>query len=450
MDKNLLDKLLADAKIGGAQQAETFAVSSKTLRIDILDQKIESSDELKEMGLGLRVIKDQKMGFAFTSDLSDHSLDELVDQALHNSRHSVTDEYLQLPSPAQFIEAQVQTFYDPEITSLPLEQKIELAKKLESSAYAYDERVKKTEKVSYSDSEYEVWIANTRGVYAHYQANQCGGMAEVIAHDDQRQADSGMGLDFVARLKNFDPQKIGQEAGRSAVQLLGAKSLPSQRITIILEPRVGAELLGVLASSFSADNVQKGKSLFAGRLEQTIGSPRLTIIDDGTLRDGIATAPFDGEGTPTQETTLVESGVLKAFLYNTYTAAKDKTVSTGNAQRASFKSLPGISATNLFIKPGPHLAEAIVSGCKSGLYVTRVMGLHTANPITGDFSIGASGILIENGIKTRPIKGITLAGNLIEMLEHIEAVGSDLRFMPYAANLGSPTLLIEGLSVSGE
>ncbi|MBU0573678.1 MAG: TldD/PmbA family protein [Candidatus Margulisbacteria bacterium] len=448
MNKAYLSTLIKTCKSKGATCAEAYYVSSFTTKVDVLNQEVESIDEMKEMGLALRVIKDGKLGFVYSSNLEAEDAESLAGQALHNAGSSSEDKFNLLPSPTDSINGHPTNYYDPAISQIGIEEKIKLARAMEVAAYDYDERIKKTEKVSFSDSELEVWILNSRGIDAHYKANYCGGMAEVIALEDGG-GDAGMGIDFVTLHKNFDAKKIGEEAGRSATQLLGAGPIPSQKMNIILEPKIGAELLGIIASSFSADNVQKGKSLFAGQMEKTVASGQITIIDDGMLKEGIATTPFDAEGVPTQETALVEGGVLKGLLHNAYTAAKDGVSSTGNSQRGSFKTLPGISASNIYIKPGPHLAAAIISKCQKGLYVTRVMGLHTANPITGEFSFGASGILVENGIKTKPVKGITIAGNLIEMLKQVEAVGSDLRFVPYSANLGSPTLLITGISVSG-
>jgi PmbA protein len=239
---------------------------------------------------------------------------------------------------------------------------------------------------------------------------------------------------------------VAKEAAERATQLLGARSIPSQNIPIVLDPFVGTQILEVMSAPLSSESVQKGRSLFAGKTGKAVASKVLTIIDNGRLEKGLGTAPFDGEGVPTQETKLIEGGVLNTFLYNTYTANKGKTRSTGNAVRGSFESLPGVGPTNFYIAAGSQSPAAIIQSIKKGLYVTRVMGIHTINPITGDFSIGASGIMIENGEKTYPVRGITIAGNLIEMLKSVEAVGSDLRFV---ANVGSPTLLISGITVSG-
>jgi len=193
--------------------------------------------------------------------------------------------------------------------------------------------------------------------------------------------------------------------------------------------------------------VQKGKSFLAGKIGQTVAAGNFTLVDDGTSPQGIASFPFDGEGVATQRTVLIDRGILKGFLYDTYTANKANTKSTGNGVRGSFRSLPGVGITNLFVLPGVSRPEQLIKEVSQGLFVTEVMGIHTANPISGDFSVGAAGILIENGELTRPVRSITIAGNLQEFLQGVEGVGEDLRFF---GGIGAPTLRVKGLSIAGE
>jgi len=425
-------------------QAEVFIASNQTLKIDVLDRKVESIDEIRDAGCGIRIIQDQKLGFAFTSDLDGTVIDETIGQAIANAKNSEADEFLTLPRRIPAKQDKL-NLYDKQIPSTSVDKKIELAFKIEETAYKADKRVKKTEKVSYEDSESEVWIVNSNGVDVNYKINYCGGDAGVIALEGP-EMQAGFGIQFVKKFEDLGPEKVGKEAAERASQLLGAKSIPSQKISLVIDPLVGTQILGVLAAPLSSESVQKGKSLFANKTGKIIGSEILTIIDNGRLENGLGTAPFDGEGVPTQETKLIDNGILKTFLYNTYTANKGQTKSTGNAARGSFQGVPSVGPSNLYIKPGSDPAEKIIKSIKKGLYVTRVMGIHTANPISGDFSFGAAGIMIENGEKTYPVRGITIAGNLIKMLEAIEAIGSDLRMI---ADIGSPTLLISELSVSG-
>ena len=230
------------------------------------------------------------------------------------------------------------------------------------------------------------------------------------------------------------------------MSITGRKIYQEPKIPLVLDPTVSGQLLEVVVSALSSEAVQKGKSLFVNKINQLVGAKSLNITDNGQLKDGIESAPFDAEGVATQETKLISDGKLNTYLFNSYTANKGETKSTGNAARGSYKTPPGISTTNLYIEPGKTSASSIIKSLKKGLYVAQVMGLHTANPITGDFSVGAAGIMIENGQKTHAVRGITIAGNLIDMLKSIEAVGSDLRFV---VNVGAPTLLIHDMTVSG-
>ncbi|HHY91741.1 MAG TPA: TldD/PmbA family protein, partial [Firmicutes bacterium] len=211
-------------------------------------------------------------------------------------------------------------------------------------------------------------------------------------------------------------------------------------------PQAATQFLGILAPALTAEAVQKKRSLFAERLGEQVGSEAVTVVDDGTLPGGINTSPVDSEGVPTQKTTLVAAGRLEGFLHNVYTAAKDKTRSTGNGIRSSFKGAPEVGPTNLYLAPGKHQPGELLSGVKKGLYVLDLLGTHTANPISGDFSLGATGVLIENGHFSQPVRGVVIAGNAVTLLKQVQAAACDLRFY---LGFGSPTLLLEPLTVSG-
>ena len=438
-------------------QAEVYFSSSKTLKIDVLNQKVESIDKIRGQGLGIRIIKDKRLGFAYTSDFDESMLEDTINHAIENAKNSAADEFHSFPYKQKNRRTEEQknqktkkpknqlNLYDQAINEIPIGKKVELALKAEESAYKSDKKVKKTEKVSYVDSEIEMQVANSNGINVNYKTNFCGADAQVIAVKNG-EMEYGLGISFVKKFKDLEPISIGQEAAERAGQLLGAKPIRSQKLPLVIDPVVGAELIAVIASALSADAVQKGKSLFVNRINKIVAAKVVNLIDNGQLKNGLASAPFDAEGVATQENKLIEAGKLTTYLFNTYTANKGKTNSTGNAARGSFKTVPGIGTTNLYLKPGKEKPEAIIKSVKKGLYVTRVMGLHTANPITGDFSVGASGIMIENGKKTQAVRGITIAGNLIEMLKAIEVVGSDLRFI---VDVGSPTLLISGITVAG-
>ncbi|OGC05070.1 hypothetical protein A2276_03895 [candidate division WOR-1 bacterium RIFOXYA12_FULL_43_27] len=427
----IIKQLIQKAKKLGADEVEVVYSSGTSTSISVLNRAIETFDTAKTNGIGIRIIKEKRLGFAYTSNFE--QLDETIEQAIANSKNTTPDEFNLLPT-HKAVPAFNEKIHDPKINRVTPQEKIDFALRVEKAAYQADQRVKKTQDVSYSDSEYNVEIANSHGLNLSYKGNHCSASADVIAEENEN-AESGFGFDVNLKWDNLDAQKIGEEAAKNAVQNLGAKPLPAQKLSLILEPKIAVQILGIIAGMVSADAVQKGRSLFIGKLGEQIAGAGLTIEDNGRLKGAIGSAPFDGEGVATQQTIVIENGILKSYLYNTYTAAKDKVKSTGNASR-SYSSTPSIGPTNILICPGDSFTPP-----SKTLRVTRLMGLHTINPISGDFSVGAVGIF-----DNQPVRGITIAGNLIDLLKKIEAVGSDLRWF---GSIASPTLLVSDISVSG-
>lgn len=427
----------------GADQVEAFFLEHTALTIEVRGGRLETLRQSTERGLGIRVLQAGSLGYAFSSDLSPAALKETARAAVANAGYVALDPARRLPSPAQGKPELAQ--YDEDIATTPIAAKIDLALAIEKAAFAEDKRVTKSERAAYEEGHYQVAIANSLGLEASYRGNFCGGYAWVVAEADG-DAETGSGLSYTTELKNLDPNAIGREAAQEAVRLLGAKPISTQKLALVLPPQAATQFLGMLAPALTAEAVQKKRSLFAGRLGEDVGSPAVTIVDDGTLSGGINTSPVDGEGVPTQRTVVMEKGTLRAFLHNSYTAAKDGTRSTGNGTRSSFKGAPEVGPTNMFFAPGEVKAEELIGGVSKGLYVFDLLGTHTANPISGDFSLGATGILIENGKLTQPVRGVVIAGNVVALLRQIQAAASDLRFF---LGFGSPTLLVEPLTVSG-
>jgi PmbA protein len=439
----IAERVLIEARNAGAEQGEVYCVRNKTLEIEVSGREVETMEVSEEEGVGLRVIRDGRMGFAYSSKLTDMSLRDLAHQAVENSKYNEVDQYHNFPKPQP---SNLQwDIYDPEILRASIEGKIRIAKKVEETALQQDKRIKKSEKVAYHDSVYNITIINTNGVNVEYQGAYCGCYGIMVA-EENGDVQTGMGLDYKLKFRDLDPEQIGREASKRALQMLGAKSVETQKVPVIFDPTIATDFLGILAPALNADSVQKGKSFLKGKIGQKIASAAITIVDDGTLTGGIAAKPYDGEGVPTSRTILIEDGILKNYLYNSYTAAKDGVQSTGNGIRGSYAGTPEVGTTNFFIQPGKETPENLIADIKSGFYVTEVMGMHTANPVSGDFSVGAAGIWIENGKLTKPIRGVAIAGNVLELLNGIEAVGNDLRFF---GGTGSPTIRIKGITVSG-
>jgi PmbA protein len=432
------------AKKMGAQLAEAYISSTKELNIDVREARVETMKLAEERGLGLRVVRDGRTGFSFSTDLSPLGIDEVSRQALANCEKTAADPYNTLPPPGRaYSDLDI---YDPAIREATVEHKIEMAKHMEESARAYDPRVKIIESSSYQDGESLVTVVNSLGLSAAFKGSYCG-IYLALAAGEGENSQTGFAMDFSLKFNSLKPEETGREAARRAVRMLGALPVTTRRAAVVLEPYVATGFLGVISSVLTAEAVQKGRSLFAGKAGSRVASNKVTIIDDGALAGGIGSAPFDGEGVPTARTVLIEKGILKQYLHNTYTAAKDGVSSTGNGVRGSFKGTPEVGVTNFFIEAGPSSVEELIKGVTSGLYITEVMGMHTANPISGDFSVGVSGLLIENGEITGPVRGMAMGGNIIELFDSVDMVGNDLQFF---GSKGSPTIRIAEMTISGQ
>ncbi|OPX86586.1 MAG: peptidase PmbA [Pelotomaculum sp. PtaB.Bin104] len=428
----------------GVEMAEAYISSSKELIIDVRKKSVETLKFAEECGLGLRVISGGRVGFSFSTDLSPAGVAETVQRALTNCGKTTADPYHCLPSPDQvYPELDI---YDHGIRASTVEDKIELAKSMEQVALDYDDRIKIIESATYQDGESLVTVVNSHGMNLTCRAAYCG-LYLALAASDGGESRSGFAFDYRLKYKELDPGKVGREAAHKAVRMLGAAPAPTKKTTVVLDPYVAAGFLSLAGPALSSDAVQKGRSLFAGKVGQSVASSKITIIDDGTLPHGIASTPFDGEGVATQRNVLIKNGELQGFLYNTYTAAKANLKSTGNGVRSTYKGTPEVGVTNFFIDSGATPVEQLLQEVTSGIYITEVMGLHTANPISGDFSVGVAGLWIENGMLTKPLRGMALGGNFINLLASVERVGDDLKFF---GGKGAPTLLVSEMTVGGQ
>ncbi len=418
-------------------------MQSQDLSIEVSNGEIETLKNAEARGLGIRVYKDDGMGYSFSADFSNTALESVIHQAVANAAIVEKDLYNKMPG-GNFNYPKLD-LYDPEIVSTALEDKINIAKDIETAAKAEDKRITITENSTYQDSVYSVTIVNSNGLDAFYKGAYCGAYAFLVG-EEEGDSQTGFAVQYGLKYSHLDPKKIGQEAAQKAVRMLGAKEISTQQATVVLDPYVVTNFLGVLSPSISAESVQKGRSLFAGKIGELVAANNISIIDDGVLPGGIASSPFDGEGVASQKTVLIENGKLNGFLYNTYTAAKDNVQSTGNSTRGSYKSTPEVGTTNFYIAKGDISRDKLIGEVDNGLYVTEVMGIHTANPISGDFSVGAAGIWIKNGQLQGPVRGVAIAGNIASLLMAIDGVADDLTFF---VGKGAPTIRIREMVISG-
>lgn len=445
MNRATAEKILSLSKELRADAAEVFIRSSASTSIEVKDQKVDAFDRAKDIGAGLRVLVNGRMGFAFTTDLSDSALGTLARSAFTNAQNTEPDPFHALPDKPPTAYHSI-ALYDPELAALSEKEKIDRVMAMEREAFGADPRIKRIRKASATFSGSETVIMNTHGAEVSYQGTAASSSIEVVA-EEKGESQSGSDFDVKRFYRKLMIEEVGRRAARKAIDLLGARHIDSLKAPVILDAEVAGDFLSIMASGFSAESVQKKRSLFIGKLDTVVASPCITVYDDGLLDEGLGSAPSDDETVPVRKKTIIAGGRLAMFLYNTYTANKDRTVSTGNGMRGGFKGMPGVGVTNLYIAPGADPLETLIASTSRGLYVTEVMGAHMANHISGDFSVGATGFWIENNRKAYPVREITIAGNILDLMKNVDAVGSDLRF---SGRIGSPSLRIRALSIGGK
>lgn len=440
----LLDGIIERARAGEAVEAVGIDETETDVRAH--GGAVESLSSARTRGVGIRVIADARVGYAYTADLSEAMLSATLDEARANASVATPDEANLLPQGGDLPE--MPELYDPAFAEVATEDKVDLALRLEAAART-GQRIKGVDSARYGDSDRLAAIRSTTGLRGAYRRADAYVAVEALAEADGATT-SAYGLD-VARLPgDLDVEAAAAEAAQRAARLLGGRKPAGARIPILLDPFATASLLGVLAAGLVAEAVQKGRSLFADKVGERLGGAHLSLVDDGRLAEGLAAAPWDGEGVPTGRTRLIEDGVLARFLHNTHTAAKDGVASTGNASRAGFASPPGVSPTNLFFEPGPDDQEALLAQAGSAFYCQQILGVHSgANPVTGDVSVGAAGLMVRDGAFAEPVREASIAGTIPGMLDGLVAVGSDLRFLPVGGGMGGATVLVEGMTLSG-
>lgn len=442
----VLDRALERAAALGDAEAEVYGERSRSRRVKVYAGEVEQFTAARRAGLGARVVHGGAAGYAYTSELTADGVDAVVRRAYEHAAVSDADEFVGLPAPAG--EPADVDPYDPRVETVEDDARVDLALAVEAAARAADPRVKTVEDTIYADGEGEVFLASTTGVRGSYRASQSYAFAHVLA-EEGGQVETGISYAVGRALPYLEPEACGAEAAARACRLLGARKCPSMKATVVLDPFVAAGVIGVLSSALTADAVQKGRSLFAGREGEAVAAAAFSLTDDGRHPDGLDSAPFDGEGTPSQRTPLIEDGVLCGFLYDSYTARKAGGASTGNGLRGSYQGLPGVRPTNLLVEGATAPVDDLVAAIERGVLVTDAVGVHSgANPVSGEFSVGISGILIESGRLTTPVREVTLAGDLLGMLRGVVALGDDARWVPGGSIL-TPSLVIEGMAIGG-
>jgi PmbA protein len=434
------------AQSAGATDADAWAERTVSRHVRVYEGEVESLSDAGGRGVGVRAFSDGRSGYAYGTDLSDDAIAALARSAYESARVADPDEHEGLPD--ELGSAEIAGLASPELAGWTTERKVELALEIERVARAR-EGITQVENAVYSDAEAHVELANSRGFAAGYSVTEAWAYASAFAGEG---ADlmTGLGVGLGRDPAALDAEAIGDEAAERALALVGARQPESRRCPVLFDAFVAASFLGFIGSMLSAEAVQRGRSLFAEREGDEVADPALALADDGTDPEGPSSAPFDGEGSPRRRTSLIDGGRLRTFLFDARTARKAGRETTGNAARGSYRSPPAVGTSNLVVEPGAGDLAELAAQAGEGLYVTEVAGLHSGvNPVSGSFSVGASGRLIEGGELGRPVRELTIASDLLSMLRAVQAVGGEPRWVPFGGSVKSPPVLIGEMSVSG-
>jgi PmbA protein len=428
----------------GEESVEAYAEESRHTEVRAHKAAVEGLAFSESRGVGVRVIAGGRLGYAYAADPSVDEVRRTVERARENAAFATPDEDNVLPAGAP-AEAMPSLFRES-LATTPTDRKVEIALDLERLATSTDERVRKVDHTEVGDSVGRVALASTAGVDAEYARTDCWAVVEALAEQGD-ETQSAWSFRVGRDLDELGWRDVATESVDRAARLLGASKPASARVPVVLDPFAASSFLDVLAGALSAEAVQKGRSLFATLVGQRVGSELFTLVDDGRLLEGPAAAPFDDEGVPTGRTELFSGGVLRGFLHNSYTAHRGGTASTGNARRGGYKGPPGVGTTNFYLQAGTTRVDELLARADGGVLIQDVSGVHSgANPISGEFSVGAAGLRIGGGALGEPLREMTIASTLPGMLAGIAAVGDDLRFF---TSVGVPTVLVAEMTVAG-
>ena len=448
--KQLASDVLARALKAGATDAEAVVYEGDEFSALVRLGQVETLKESGSRAVGLRVFIGQRVASTSSSDFSDESIARLVDGAVTLARITSEDPFAGLPEAEEFGQVDGdQHLYFEDVNEMPPAERIEIARRTEAAAMAYDTRIQNSGGGDFDTATSHKILMNSRGFVGEYRRSYCGFSVSPIAVDEKGGMQRNYWFSNSRTTKKLEsPEEIGQEAARRTLRRLGARQVKTQKAPVVFSPEIARGIIGNIFSAAEGDAIYRNASFFSGMLGERVAGENITVVDDGTMvLDGIGgfgTAPFDGEGLPTRRTVLVENGVLKTYATNTYTARKLGLKSTGSAARG-LAGNPGTGAHNFYLEPGTLTPEEVIGDVTDGLYVTEVMGFGV-NLVTGDYSQGASGLWIENGELAYPVEEITIAGNLKDMYRNIVAIGSDLVFRGASA---APTIRVEGMMIAG-
>ena len=439
----IADRVIAQAAKG--EHIEAYVARGQETDIRIYEGEVEHFVSAQSEGVGIRVIRGGRTGFAYAGTLDEAAVAAVLAEARDNVEFGTPDEWAGLAEP-DGVAVVEQELWSEALAAYVTDAKIELAKELERLTRAADPRVR-VDDANYSDGSGEAAVASTSGIRVSGRENGCYCSVSTLA-DDGDETQTGFGFAVGRSPHEFDLGKAAREAADRATRLLGAVKPPSKRITVVLDPYVTAQFLGVLSSALNGENVAKGRSLFANRLGEPVASPLFTLVDDPTNPKAYTATDIDGEGLAARRNALILDGVLQGFVHSSYSARRAGTDSTGNAVRGGFKGTPGVGCLAMQLQPGTRSQADLVADVDDGVLIQSVQGMHSGvNPISGDFSTGASGLLISNGQLGGPVREFTIASTLQRMLHDIVEIGGDVDWLPMRA--AGVSLVIRDVTMSG-
>ncbi len=445
--REIAQDLVRRAMDGGASAAEAVVREGDEFSTVVRLGQVETLKESGSRAIGVRVFFGKRSASTYSSDFSRAGLDRMLRSALELAKITSEDPFAGIPEASQlgFLSGDLDLYHE-DVYSLPGTERIEYARRAEKAALDFDPRIKNSEGGSFDAATGRKVLANSHGFVGEYRRSYCSVAAVPIAQDEHGAMQRDYWFSVARNLGRLEsPEQVGRVAAQRTIRRLGARKAKTSQVPVIFDPMVAASILEHIFEGVNGDSVYRGASFLAGKLGQTIAGENVTVIDDGTMPGGFGTSPFDGEGVPTRRKLVIENGVLKSYLLNTYTAKKLGLETTANASRG-LAGTPGIGPGNYFLQPGQKTPRQILADVKEGLYVTEFLG-HGANLVTGDYSRGASGLWISGGELSYPVEEITVAGNLKDMFLHMSEIGNDLEFR---GSVASPTIRIDGLTVGGE
>src|SRR6267154_1057348 len=417
--QTIASDVVGRAMQGGASAAECVIREGDEFSTVVRLGQVETRKEAGSRSIGVRVFFGQRAASTYSSDFSSAGLDRMLKSALELARITSEDPFAGIPEADKLgsLSGDLHLYHE-DVYSLPGTERIEYARRAEKAALDADPRIQNSEGGSFDAATGRKVLANSHGFVGEYQRSYCSVAAVPIAQD----ANGLMQRDYwysgarsLAKLESAE--LVGKEAARRTLRRLGARKVKTAHVPVVLDPMVATSMIGHIFEGINGDSIYRGASFLAGKLGEKIAGPNVTVVDDGTMPGGFGTTPFDGEGNPTRRTVVIDNGILKSYLLNTYTAKKLGLETTANASRG-LAGTPGIGPGNYFLQPGPRTPQQLIADVKEGLYVTEFLGMGV-NLVTGDYSRGASGLWISSGELTFPVEEITVAGNLKELFFNI-------------------------------